>query len=34
MLDRALIEQLRSTYEAETPPGSAELTAMYEAAGI
>lgn len=33
-MDRALIEQLRSTYEAETPPSADELTAMYEAAGV
>lgn len=33
-MDRALIEQLRSTYEAEAPPSADELTAMYEAAGI
>lgn len=33
-MDRALIEQLRSTYEAEAPPSADELTAMYEAAGV
>lgn len=33
-MDRSLIEQLRSTYEAESPPSADELTAVYEAAGV
>lgn len=33
-MDLGLIDQLRSTYEAETPPSAAELTAMYAAAGV
>jgi len=33
-MDRALIEELRSTYQAEAPPRASELTAMYETAGV
>ena len=33
-IDMALIDQLKDTYEAETPPSTNDLTAMYAAAGI
>lgn len=33
-IDLALQDQLRSTYEAETPPDAADVAAMYEAAGV
>jgi uncharacterized protein YydD (DUF2326 family) len=33
-MDRALVEQLQTTYETETPPRADELTEMYEAAGV
>lgn len=33
-MDHALIDQIRSSYEAEAPPSADELTAMYDAAGV
>ncbi len=33
-IDMALIDQLKLTYEAETPPSTDDLTAMYAAAGV
>ncbi len=33
-IDRSMADQIRSTYEVETPPSVEDLTMMYEAAGV
>lgn len=34
VIDRALLDQLRDSYETETPPAADDVAAMYEAAGV
>lgn len=34
VIDRALLDQLRDTYETETPPAADDVAAMYESAGV